>query len=61
MLARNPTPAPQELGVSVHTYNLCTQKVEAERSRVQGQPFLQNEFEASLSYMRLYVQIGGKG
>lgn len=32
--------------------NPCTGEAEVERSRVQGHPLLQNEFSASLGYMK---------
>lgn len=41
------------LGVVVHICDPSTHKVEAERSGVQGHPWLNSTFKASLGYIRL--------
>lgn len=39
-----------------HTYNASTWEAEAGESKNQGHPWLKSEFQASLSFMRLYIK-----
>lgn len=50
--------ASQKLGMMAHTWNLSTG--EEGESEVQSHPWLGNEFEASLDYLRLCLKAKAK-
>lgn len=52
--------ASQKLGMMAYVWNLSIWEVEAGESEVQDPPWLGNEFEASLDYLRLCLKAKAK-